>query len=350
MTLAGCFAASLQACGGSTDDTNKPVSGTGGVAGTGITVGGNSAAGGLKATGGSMVYDCVPPSGGQSSYTSTNTGGMFADPAPYTGGRSPTGGHVSTGGFIATDGGAPPTGGTRATGGSLGSGGFIADPVPSGGRVSTGGHSLTTGGLGSGGFIVDAAPGTGGRTAATGGLGSGGFIVDVAPASGGVGTGGRAPATGGLGAGGFIVDMAPTVGGQNASAALSSDVDNTAHACIVDPAPPDASNSSSHVGVVVENWRNSGPRHLLRSSDLALFDPPTVRIQGKVEAGQVSVQLHSDEVNVSLRWQSEGSVHGEGPCVTWTPASLDDALCVVARGTGGVAVATLRARDVPGYG
>ena len=347
MTLAGCFAASLQACGGSTDDSNSPGSGTGGVAGTGVTVGGN------KATGGGMVYDCVPPSGGRSSYAS---GGFIASDGgfPPTGGNRPTGGRVSTGG-IHNDivGGSLGVGGggTRATGG-FAAGGFVSDL---GGLPPTGG-TRATGGFAAGGFVVDAVPGTGGRgtggrTSATGGLGSGGFIADPLPASGGATSTGGTRATGGLGMGGFIVDMAPSVGGQAASAALPADIDDSARACIVDPAPPHASaNSSSHVGAVVENWRNSGPRRLLRSGDLALFDPPTVRVQGKLEAGQVQVQLLSDDGNVSLRWQSEGSVQGEGPCVTWSPASIDDALCVVARGAGGIAVATLRARDVPGYG
>ncbi len=97
MTLAGCFAASLQACGGSTSDPAPAA--TGGAAGqtsVGTAVGG-------------QVVDMAPMTGGRTGLgTATTTGGMMSDPLPTTGG-------------------ALTTGGTKSTGGSAGAGGYIVN-------------------------------------------------------------------------------------------------------------------------------------------------------------------------------------------------------------------------------
>ncbi len=299
MTLAGCFAASLQACGGSTDDGGSG-SGTGGTAGTP----------GTSNTGGYMVLDPLPPTGGRAGTSTTaNTGGyMVYDMVPPTGGRASTGGSLSTGGMFADP--LPPTGGRAAAGASNTGGYMISDPPPpTGGVKSTGGSSSA-----------------GGTTAGTGGRGAGGFIVDCVVSAGGVGA--------------SLVASRAMHSGPNA-------IDESAAACTVDPAPPQCSPTGLRGHAVVDTWRDSGPRRLVRSNDLALFDPPNIHLKAKAEGRRISVQVQSDEGTLTYRWHSDGRIEGEGREVYWTPANEDDALCVAARGQGGVAVATLRATDLP---
>src|SRR5664280_558045 len=118
MALAGCFAASLQACGGDVG-YNDPL---------------------------------PPPPGGSSSLTGgTGTaglagkgvGGQVVDMLPSSGGRVGTGGAGSGGTFIGGDGGSPPI-----IGGSKNTGGIYADPLP-----TTGGKT-STGSTGSGGIFI----------------------------------------------------------------------------------------------------------------------------------------------------------------------------------------------------
>ena len=51
---------------------------------------------------------------------------------------------------------------------------------------------------------------------------------------------------------------------------------------------------------------------------------------------------------MTLRWESNGEVSGEGREVRWCPASRDDQLTLSVRTRGGVAVTAVRARDVSG--
>jgi radical SAM superfamily enzyme YgiQ (UPF0313 family) len=368
MTLAGCMVAGLQACSGEVD--NNGSGSTGGVAGA-------TAGGGTGNTGGGAVYDMVPPSGGRNATGGTmSIGGMYADPIPPTGGRygtgggavydmvppsggrSGTGGTANTGGKSASmggvygDGGAPPTGGTTSRIGT-GVGGFYADPLPpTGGRFNTGG-----------GAVYDMVPPSGGRNATGGQSATGGHFVvsDVAPPTGGVqgnggsNKGGQSTSTGGMGTGGgFIVDCVVRAGGVGADPSNSfamctaeNAIDGTGVRSTVDPAPPNVSSVSMGLdNVVVENWRDTSPRHLVRSNDLALFDPPNIVFESKVIGDTVRVVLNGDDPSLSLRWECEGTIEGDGREVTWKPASIDDALCVAARGSGGITVASLRARDL----
>jgi len=48
----------------------------------------------------------------------------------------------------------------------------------------------------------------------------------------------------------------------------------------------------------------------------------------------------------AVRWEAEGHLDGEGREVCWSPASPEDSLRVAVRTAGGVAVVSLRARDV----
>lgn len=329
MALAGCFVASLQACSGDVSNDQVPPGGgashTGGVSPSGSGVGGQvvdmvPVSGGRFSTGGTATAGTggrfIGNDGGSPPVTggSKNTGGIYADPLPITGGRANTGGTTSTGGLYFDT----ATGGTTY-GGNKGVGG--GDPVP-----------------GSGGLAGASGSNTGGKSFGTGGFGVGGMVVNALPPSGGMSSTGST--TGG----------GTSTGGANpTSSSLTLNVNQPASdsqaACIVDPAPPDAGNTA-RTQAVVENWRDSSPKHVVRSLDLPLFDPPDVSLESKVDGTRVSVMLRSDEPNLSLRWECEGNVSGDGREVQWQPASEDDALCVAARGPGGIAVATLRARNV----
>jgi hypothetical protein len=162
------------------------------------------------------------------------------------------------------------------------------------------------------------------------------MVVDMVPQSGGTNTGGQSVSTGGMGIGGGSLSLN---GGHNSSEAAMT--------CIVDQAPPGPHwVAQGHDPSVVENWRDTSPRHVTRSTDIALFDPPVISLKGEAKGPVINVTLNCDETNLSLRWECEGNVQGEGRQVKWRPASDDDALCVAARGPGGIAVASLRARDV----
>ena len=58
------------------------------------------------------------------------------------------------------------------------------------------------------------------------------------------------------------------------------------------------------------------------------------------------VTVTGGEPGMTLRWESQGSVAGVGPEVLWPPASEEDALTLAVRGRGGLAFASLRARDL----
>ena len=337
MTLAGCFAVSLQACGGSTDDGNSGPATSGGAAGSS----------GTSNTGGYIVSDPLPSTGGRvgtGGGPANSVGGMVYDMVPPTGGRT-------SGGFSATGGGT-----TNSVGG------MVYDMVPptggraSGGLSATGGNPGTTGStkVSSGGVYGDGGANSGGRTS-PGGTSSSGYTVDTLPfPSGGASAGGTHMGTGGQGSGGFIVDCVVRAGGmgQVALGSMAAVVgpkagDDAALACTVDPAPPQCAATTLHGQAVVENWRDSGPRRFQRSADVALFDPPDICLQARTEARRVCVQVQSNEQNLTYRWETEGQIEGNGGRVYWIPANEDDALCVAARGHGGVAVAMLRARDLP---
>ena len=284
----------------------------------------------------------MPWSGGR-----PTTGGSFSE--GMTGGRTSTGGSVATGGRTLS-------GGTATIGGRSAGGAGGIDTIPwSGGRTSTGGAGV-------GGMVVDMAPMTGGRTS-TGGAGMGGMFVDTVPRTGGrsaVSVGGMvsdpvAPVTGGKG----------TTGGAGITAANAFSAEglvnsefftpvsvkpvaerDAALVCAVDPAPPECTSGALRSPAVVENWRDSSPKRFVRSNDLALSDPPDVKLDAELQGLHIRVRLSSSITGLSYRWESEGHVKGEGREVLWTPAHDDDALRVAVRSSGGITVATLRATDV----
>jgi hypothetical protein len=93
-------------------------------------------------------------------------------------------------------------------------------------------------------------------------------------------------------------------------------------------------------------YRDTTPRRAERSQDLPFYSPPTVSLRATREGEGIRVCLQGDEEAMSLRWQTEGRVMGEGPDVLWVPASEEDQLSVGVRTRGGVAVVSLRCKDV----
>lgn len=123
---------------------------------------------------------------------------------------------------------------------------------------------------------------------------------------------------------------------------------------MVDPAPWDggmASAQQQRTGAplrlaVVDQWRDSSAR-TVRTHDLALFDPPTPKLVAvPTEGGVVRVRLEGVSVAVSVRWESDGELRGEGNEVEWTPRDADDWLRAAVRSRGGVAVVSVRAPRV----
>jgi radical SAM superfamily enzyme YgiQ (UPF0313 family) len=98
----------------------------------------------------------------------------------------------------------------------------------------------------------------------------------------------------------------------------------------------------------LDRWRESGPRRVHRSTDLPLFDPPRPVLRAERGRGeQVLVRLACEEAGrVTTRWEGDGTIEGEGLAVVWTPQCEEDQLRVCVRSAGGVAVVSLRSREV----
>jgi anaerobic magnesium-protoporphyrin IX monomethyl ester cyclase len=412
-SLPGCGGAaddgSDNTTGGSIDDAGGTTA-SGGRATGGKAAGGmvDTAPTGGRATGGWVSSDGgAPPIGGHATGGRAIGGYTVVDMAP-TGGRA-TGGWISDpGGTTATggramggmlgDGGVSPTGGRSSTSTGKGGTGGV-DSVPIGGRA-TGGMTVNdpvpTGGRATGGYRA----GGGGDWAPSGGRATGGMtVVDMAPTGGrGVGgtygDGGVPPTAGNAGlhaandalinpapatsTAGFVGDPAIgsdylTVGANLVSpgftmsagvctssepATMSGTEADPQPDCtaVVDPPPPPRS-AMSRVGdrpnlataEPTEHWRNTQTTRLPRSKDLPLWDPPEVTLRAEAENGSVAVGLCTSDTCVSARWQGEGIVDSNETGARWQPTSRDDQITVCVRSEGGVAFATLRAADVPGF-
>ena len=110
-----------------------------------------------------------------------------------------------------------------------------------------------------------------------------------------------------------------------------------------DPPPADAgfqSKAGAH-----DHWQDSTPRRAERTRDLPLFDPPALRLTHvRVEDG-ILVRATGGADAMSLRWEGDGAIEGEGREVIWRPGADSDQLRLGVRTRGGVAVVSLRARD-----
>jgi anaerobic magnesium-protoporphyrin IX monomethyl ester cyclase len=376
LTVAGCLVTSVPGCGGESDDGGNADN-----QGGAITEQGGATASGSRANGGSVSTNGgrSTADGGASPMGGRQTGGLNGD-----GGASPMGGR-QTGGLNG-DGGAPPSGG-RATGG------WIADPVPTNGGSATGGWVVDrggtseSGGRATGGLIGDGgvtpvggkvSAGMAGRAGApssrSGGALGGSSVVDPAPIvgrgyGGTYGDGGSPPTAGqaysaqaGLHAVNLVSPSFVVAAGECTSsdeAAMSAIGDEARPECttVVDPPPPPRaapSQGAGHASEVAafeptEHWRNTQTSRMPRSQDLPLWDPPEVRLRATLEGGLIAVALCTNDRCISTRWQGEGSIEPDEAGARWQPTSRDDQLSVCVRSEGGVALATLRAVDVPGF-
>jgi hypothetical protein len=94
-------------------------------------------------------------------------------------------------------------------------------------------------------------------------------------------------------------------------------------------------------------WRDTSARSV-RTADLPLHDPPAVRLTAQPEGEAFRVTVVNAPPAISTRWQATGHVAGDGGEVVWRPSSTADQVRVAVRSRGGVAVVSLRAKDLPG--
>lgn len=169
--------------------------------------------------------------------------------------------------------------------------------------------------------------------------GGGTMVVDPLPADGG--QGGQAGQGGAGGQGGMVVDPPPPDagmgGGQGGMGALETDSDRAL-----------ASAAERRRLELIDQWDDSSPDDCVRSRDLPLFQPPDLTVNASVmdDNSMISVAIAGDEARMSVHWEADGQVSGQGLCAQWTPEGLDDRLRVAVRTRGGVAVRSLRAGDV----
>jgi len=112
---------------------------------------------------------------------------------------------------------------------------------------------------------------------------------------------------------------------------------------VSDPPPPDAGFYKSKAS---DHWTETSPKRALRSRDLPLFEPPHVKLTGRRTGEGIVVRVVGGADAMTLRWEGDGIIEGEGREVLWRPGSGSDQLRLGTRTVGGVAVVTLRACDV----
>lgn len=96
----------------------------------------------------------------------------------------------------------------------------------------------------------------------------------------------------------------------------------------------------------VDQWGDTAVERTTRTMDLPLHGPPTVRLVTQREDGVVRATAQVDAAQVSLRWQARGAVDGDTHTVKWLPADEHDRLVVIVRSAGGLALASVRAKNV----
>lgn len=162
-----------------------------------------------------------------------------------------------------------------------------------------------------------------------------GFVVDPLPADSGVDAGQDAGTMDAI-----VVDPLPPDAGVDAGEdAGVPDVPP------VDPPPPDAGLEDLGALGPVDRWRDTTPRRVQRSRDLPLYDIPELSLTAVREGDAVTATVRTEEP-ASLRWQARGHIEGNAETVTWYPADDKDRLVVAARCKSGLALASVRARQV----
>ncbi len=142
---------------------------------------------------------------------------------------------------------------------------------------------------------------------------------------------------------GTVVDAVPQDSGTDAG---DAGMDTT----VVDPPPIDAGQEARLEPRrlrLIDQWRDTSPKRAVRSADLPFSEPPEVRIRARREGDVVVARLEGGPDAVSVRWQGEGSIEGDGREVRWRPDNAaDDTLRAAVRSRGGLAVVSVRARAV----
>lgn len=113
-----------------------------------------------------------------------------------------------------------------------------------------------------------------------------------------------------------------------------------------DPLPAPHPKPAGHALELIDQWRETTVKDVMRTTDLPLFDPPRVRLRARWVDGAVDVELEGGPLTASLRWQGDGQIDGEGRTVRWHPAEDGDQIRVAVRTAGGVAVTSVRASQV----
>jgi hypothetical protein len=154
-------------------------------------------------------------------------------------------------------------------------------------------------------------------------IGDGGFPPSIGGSGGAVMGDGGGPPTGGTGGG----LSASADGGTSPTPGASPE-----------PGVNDSALPTNH-------WRDTGARHLTRSQDLPLHDPPPVVLRALPEGRAIRVRVEDAGADTELSWDGPGRLDFAGGETVWTPASPSDRLTVVLRRPGGVASASLLASD-----
>jgi anaerobic magnesium-protoporphyrin IX monomethyl ester cyclase len=130
----------------------------------------------------------------------------------------------------------------------------------------------------------------------------------------------------------------------------SSDAAEEPDVNVVDPPPPDAGMDALLMRKrlpLIDQWRDTSPKRSVRSDDLPFFEPPDVRLTTRREGDAILASLQGGPDAVSLRWEGDGAIEGDGREVRWVPGGADDgALRVAVRARGGLAFLSVRARSV----
>jgi len=120
-----------------------------------------------------------------------------------------------------------------------------------------------------------------------------------------------------------------------------------------DPLPPDfpsahKATSDDKVATtrLIDQWRDTSPRRAMRSDDLPMHQPPNISLDAWREDGVVRVHLLGGPERISLRWEGDGVIDGDGRDVRWTPSTPMDQIRVAVRSDGGVAIVALMATRV----
>lgn len=96
---------------------------------------------------------------------------------------------------------------------------------------------------------------------------------------------------------------------------------------VLDPAPRDPDAGIALRDPLIDQWRDSAIG-AVRSPDLPLWSPPKIALSAVREGEAVRVRLAASPGTLSVRWEGDGAIEGEGREVLWRPESSRDQLRV----------------------